>query len=183
MIYTTCLMCYATFSYSRSRQFGLLLALSLASLSVFITLYYHYLQDPVFHQRAYALLTAVVLFRSMYVMEFLLRPSLRRREEVHRSRQWKASTTPQQKALRLSEDRRDKEILKNMWLMIISGLSCFIGGFVLWTLDNECCSDLRRLRRQIGLPWGALLEGHGWWYESPSCSWGTSLENILRRFD
>ncbi len=57
MIYTTCLMAYATFSYSRSRLFSLLLALFLISLAIFITLYYHYLQDPAFHQNAYAILT------------------------------------------------------------------------------------------------------------------------------
>ena len=166
MIYTTCLMCYATFSYSQSRQFGLLLALSLVSLAVFITLYYHYLQDPAFHQNAYGLLTAVVLFRSMYVMEFSLRPSLKQREEAHRSRQRKSSSMLRQKELQRSEDRRDREILTNMWLMITCGLSVFLGGFVIWSLDNEYCSDLRRWRRQIGLPWGILLEGHGWWYDS-----------------
>ena len=59
MIYTTCLMAYASFSYSRPTRVRLILAISLLSLAVFITLYYHYLQDPVFHQNAYALLTTV----------------------------------------------------------------------------------------------------------------------------
>lgn len=170
MIYTTCLMCYATFSYSKSRQFSLWLALALVSLAVFITLYYHYLQDPAFHQNAYALLTAVVLFRSMYVMEFSLRPSLRQTEELHRSQQRKTSSAAREKDIRASEDRRDEKILKNMWLMITCGLSIFLGGFAIWSLDNEYCSDLRRWRRQVGLPWGVLLEGHGWWYVFPSSS-------------
>jgi len=65
MIYTTCLMCYGTFSYSKSRQYAFSLAIALVSLAVFITLYYHYLQDPAFHQNAYAILTTVVLARSM----------------------------------------------------------------------------------------------------------------------
>jgi len=30
-------------------------------------------------------------------------------------------------------------------------------------LDNMFCGTLRRWRRDIGLPWGILLEGHGWW--------------------
>ncbi|KAA8566785.1 hypothetical protein EYC84_009885 [Monilinia fructicola] len=79
MIYTTCLMCYATFSFSQSRIFRQVLAFSLVFLSVFITLYYHYLQDPDFHQNAFALLTTIVLFRSMYVMEVNIRPSLRKK--------------------------------------------------------------------------------------------------------
>ena len=164
MIYTTCLMCYATFSYSQSRQFALLLALGLVSLAVFITLYYHYLQDPAFHQNAYGVLTAVVLLRSMYVMEFSLRPSLKKREEVHRTQQQNGSVTAKQKKMQTSDDRRDEKILTSMWIMISCGLSIFMGGFAIWTLDNEYCSDLRRWRRQIGLPWGVLLEGHGWWY-------------------
>ncbi|KAI9881028.1 MAG: hypothetical protein M1830_008910 [Pleopsidium flavum] len=167
MIYTTCLMCYATFSYSKSRQFALLLALSLISLAIFITLYYHYLQDPAFHQNAYALLTAVVLFRSMYVMEFSLRPSLRQMEEEHRSQQGKNPSTAAEKETQKIEDRRDEKILGTMWLMIGCGLSIFIGGFGIWSLDNEYCSDLRRWRRELGLPWGILLEGHGWWYVYP----------------
>ncbi len=179
MIYTTCLMCYATFSYSKSRLFGLGLALCLVSICVFITLYYHYLQDPAFHQNAYALLTAIGLFRSMYVMEFSLRPSLRQREKAHRSQQWKASSTAQEKEARKAEDRRDAKILKNMWSLIASGLSIFLGGFVFWSLDNVYCSDLRRWRRQIGLPWGVLLEGHGWWYVFQPIS-GTPSENDSR---
>lgn len=168
MIYTTCLMCYATFSFSKSQRFAVLLALSLISLAVFITLYYHYLQDPAFHQNAYALLTAVVLFRSMYLMEFSLRPSLRQREEgEHQSRRGKASSTIEEKATQKSDDRRDEKILRTMWILIGCGLSIFLGGFGIWSLDNEYCSDLRRWRRGIGLPWGILLEGHGWWYVVP----------------
>lgn len=164
MIYTTCLMCYATFSYSRSRQFALLLALGLISLAIFITLYYHYLQDPVFHQIAYAILTAIVLFRSMYVMEFTLRPSLTKKEEEWKI-QRKRSMTADEKADLRADDSRDRNILRTMWVMIASGLSAFLFGFLLWNLDNKYCTEVRRWRKEIGLPWGVLLEGHGWWYD------------------
>ena len=162
MIYTTCLMCYATFSYSKSRQFALLLAIGLVSLALFITLYYHYLQDPAFHQNAYAILTAVVLFRSMYVMEFSLRPSLRKKEEAIELQKRQSMTVDERETSRL-EDRRDEKTLSAMWWMIGSGLSIFLGGFGIWHLDNEYCSTIRGWRREIGLPWGILLEGHGWW--------------------
>lgn len=162
MIYTTCLMCYATFSYSKSKQFALVLAISLVSLAIFITLYYHYLQDPAFHQNAYAILTVVVLLRSMYVMEFSLRPSLTQKEEEYKL-QKKRSMTADEKKISQREGRRDQEILGAMWLMIVSGLSIFLAGFGIWHLDNKYCSTLRSWRREIGLPWGILLEGHGWW--------------------
>ena len=50
MIYTTCVMCYATFSYSKAARFRLVFATCLILLAVSITFYYHYLQDPAFHQ-------------------------------------------------------------------------------------------------------------------------------------
>ena len=59
--------------------------------------------------------------------------------------------------------KRDAEILRTMWKMIASGLSIFLGGFLLWHLDNEHCSKLKKWRHEIGMPWGFLLEGHGWW--------------------
>ena len=151
MIYTTCLMCFATFSYGKSRRYSVVLAVALIGLSLFITLYYHYLQDPAFHQNAYAILTAIVLFRAMYVMEVNMRPRFRANA--------KGSSAAQEKG-----DRRDEQILRQMWTMIVCGLSIFLGGFLLWHLDNEHCSTLRRWRREVGMPWGFVLEGHGWWH-------------------
>lgn len=41
MIYTTCLMCYVTFSFGKTSTYRSILASSLIGLSLFITLYYH----------------------------------------------------------------------------------------------------------------------------------------------
>jgi dihydroceramidase len=160
MIYTTCLMNFATFSYGKSRLYSTVLGICLTSLSVFITLYYHYLQDPTFHQNAYAILTAVVLFRAMYVMEVNIRPRFRSQEREAANPRVRGSA----KAVRQEEDRRDMDILSTMWKMIAFGLSIFLGGFAIWHLDNEYCSKLIRWRREAGMPWGFVLEGHGWWY-------------------
>jgi len=162
MIYTTCLMFYATFSYGQSRRYAVILGMFLVCLAVFITGYYHYLQDPTFHQNAYAVLTAIVLFRAMYIMETKLRPSLQsqdsRLDQADGANDHKASKEQDRK------DIRDGRILKTMWTMIAFGLSIFLGGFAIWSLDNQYCSKLISWRRQIGLPWGIVLEGHGWWY-------------------
>ncbi|KAH3659173.1 hypothetical protein OGATHE_006056 [Ogataea polymorpha] len=41
----------------------------------------------------------------------------------------------------------------------------FLFGFLVWNLDTFYCSELIRVRRLVGLPFGALLlEGHGWWH-------------------
>lgn len=163
MIYTTCLMFYATFSHNQKPPVPLLLGIFLVSLAVFITGYYHYLGDPVFHQNMYALLTAIVLFRSMYVMEVNLRPSLGARTKVDTSTNNQDTATEAQRSEQHRQDVRDKKILKTMWLMIGCGLGIFLGGFGIWTLDNVYCSKLRRWRHEVGLPWGIFLEGHGWW--------------------
>ncbi|CAN9457107.1 unnamed protein product [Alternaria alternata] len=181
MIYTTCLMNFATFSYGKSRLYSTVLAVGLVSLAVFITLYYHYLQDPTFHQNAYALLTAIVLFRAMYVMEVNIRPRFRSKEREA------ANPRPHRgvKAVQEREDVRDQEILSTMWKMIAFGLSIFLGGFAVWSLDNEYCSKLIKWRREIGMPWGFVLEGHGWWHLMTGTGayyyivWGVWLRHCL----
>jgi dihydroceramidase len=115
--------------------------------------------DPAFHQNAYAILTAIVLFRAMYVMEVNIRPRFRSKEREAANPRVRKGT----KAEREMEDLRDQQILRTMWKMIVSGLSIFLGGFAIWHLDNENCSSLIKWRREIGMPWGFVLEGHGWW--------------------
>jgi dihydroceramidase len=161
MIYTTCLMFWATFEHKRAQPFPTILGIALAGLAIFITAYYHYLQDPTFHQNAYAILTAIVLIRSMYIMEINIRPYYRARSE---KRAGEAVQSVEEKAEQKRRDDRDREILRKMWWMIGTGLTAFLGGFAVWNLDNEYCSVLRRWRHEVGLPWGVLLEGHGWWH-------------------
>lgn len=164
MIYTTCLMCWATFSHKRQRWVQIAIGLGVAALAIFITLYYHYLQDPTFHQNAYAILTIVVLGRSMYIMERDIRPYFRGRQEEHERMLRDASVSGATRLREQEKDDRDRWILMQMWTMIILGLAMFLGAFAIWTLDNEYCGTLRKWRHEIGLPWGLLLEGHGWWH-------------------
>ena len=136
MIYTTCLMAYASFSYTRPLGFRVVLALSLTFLSVFITLYYHYLQNPVFHQNAYALLTIVVVFRSMHTMEVTLRPRWRKSREEDRLERQKQGLPVPTKERQHYENVRDMKTLKTMWFMVAYGLSMFLGGFAIWNTSS-----------------------------------------------
>ncbi|KAF9895428.1 hypothetical protein FE257_000334 [Aspergillus nanangensis] len=187
MIYTTCLMAYASFSYSRPNSVRIALAISLTSLAVFITLYYHYLQDPVFHQNAYALLTTVVVLRSMYTMEVTLRPRWRHSTEEDRLARQKKGLPVPSKERQHFENVRDTKIIKTMWFMVIYGLSLFLGGFAIWNLDNHFCSTIRVWRREVGLPWGIILEGHGWWHVMTGIGaylyivWGIWLRHCLNK--
>ena len=135
----------------------MLLFLFTVILAISITAYYHYLQNPVFHQNMFALLTAIVVFRSIYAMEITLRPSLQLKGDPDGSHVL-ASVVGKTRT-----DARDVAILQTMWKMIACGLSSVACGFLIWNLDNAFCYTLRSWRREIGLPWGILLEGHGWW--------------------
>jgi dihydroceramidase len=153
MIYTTCILFFATFEHGLEGRNRVLLGVLVAGIAIFVTEYYHYLGDPVFHQNVFAFLTAVVFFRSVWTMEKTLRPS--RRSPV--------KGIPAAEQARL--DRRDEHVLSTMWKMIPFGLLSVASGFLVWNLDNIYCGDLRRWRRTVGLPWGVLLEGHhGWWH-------------------
>ena len=156
MIYTSCILFYAVFSHGRSTLTSIVIGLSVAFLAVFITGYYHYLKNPIFHQNAFAALTAAVCFRSMYAMEHALRPSRRPRPDLR-------SMDEKSKRAIKDQDRRDVQTLTTMWKLVSSGLGAVALGFLLWNLDNFFCPTLRRWRAVVGLPWGIFLEGHGWW--------------------
>ncbi|KAI0443281.1 ceramidase-domain-containing protein [Xylaria telfairii] len=149
MIYTTCFMAHATFAYARSSRFSFALGVGLIGLAYFITARYYQTKDPRFHQDAYALLTATVVFSNMWVMERVLRPALKAREDK------RAPSSPVPSA---------RAFLSEMWIMVATGLSIFLGGFLIWNLDNWYCDTIRRWRHQIQLPWAVVLEGHAWWH-------------------
>lgn len=151
MIYLTSTTFFAMFSSGQSRAVKILVLLFTIAFSMFVTLYYHYLKNPVFHQNAFAILTATVIFKIVYEMEYLLRPS----------RRPKNSSLSEEEQKRV--DERDLSILHTMWALAICGVASVGLGFFIWNLDTIYCSTLRRWRRNIGLPWGIVLEGHGWW--------------------
>ncbi|KAI0907890.1 alkaline dihydroceramidase [Ustulina deusta] len=149
MIYTTCFMAYATFTYTRSSRFSFALGVGLIGLAYFITARYYETKNPQFHQDAYAILTATVVLSNMWIMERVLRPALKAREDKRPP----SSPVPSTRAF-----------LSQMWIMVATGLSIFLGGYLIWNLDNMYCDTMRRWRHQIQLPWSVLLEGHAWWH-------------------
>ncbi|KAH8782858.1 ceramidase [Diaporthe sp. PMI_573] len=128
MIYTTCILFFAVFSHGKTTLGQALLAIFIIGLAVFISVYYHYLGDPVFHQVMFAMLTATVVLRSIYVMLKTLWPQSRPQNNL---------------------ERRDIEIIGAMWTMIATGLSSIAVGFLAWNLDNILCSHLRHWRREL----------------------------------
>jgi dihydroceramidase len=60
----------------------------------------------------------------------------------------------------LSEEKRRREWDRRTWR------STFwtVLGYIIWNVDLEFCKELRMLRERVGLPWGWVLELHGWWH-------------------
>lgn len=148
MIYMSCTVFYATFSFGRSKVAANLIMAFTIFLAIFVTVYYHYIKDPVFHQATFTILSATTIFRGIYDMRTNLRPTTRG-----------SVVTRQQRDL----DRRRAKIRREMRILSSSGIVAVALGFVIWILDTIFCPTLRMWRHQVGLPWGIILEGHGWW--------------------
>ncbi|KAK0878825.1 alkaline ceramidase ydc1 [Friedmanniomyces endolithicus] len=118
-------------------------------------------------------------------MEVNIRPYFRRRRGGHGKMAENGGIGEKEQAEERRKDERDVVVIRQMWFMIGVGLSVFLGGFGIWTLDNKYCSTLRRWRHEIGLPWGILLEGHGWWHLMTGLgayfyiAWGIWLRHCL----
>lgn len=59
---------------------------------------------------------------------------------------------------------KDKAVWKQFDYILVSGLTQFLLGYFLWNLDIHLCNYWRGIRRAIGLPYGLVIEGHGWWH-------------------
>lgn len=73
MIYTALTMCFATFAHNRSPIVQTLVLLVCIGIGLTITLVYHYLKNPLFHQNAFALIMVTLLSRSIWIMETKIR--------------------------------------------------------------------------------------------------------------
>ena len=118
------------------------------------------------------------------MMKTTLRPKLEENEASYKLRCGR-SMGVEEKEMTRGEDHRDDQILSMMWVMIAIGLGTFLSGFGVWILDNIYCAQLRSWRRKVGLPWGIVLEGHGWWHLMTGTgayfyiTWGIWLRHCL----
>lgn len=59
---------------------------------------------------------------------------------------------------------KDSKARTQLSKTMIFGVLIFILGYFLWNLDIHLCSHIRSKRREWGIPYGFVLEGHGWWH-------------------
>jgi dihydroceramidase len=64
---------------------------------------------------------------------------------------------------------------RGQWAAIAVSLT----GYLLWNIDLEFCAELRAIREQMGMPWGFVLELHGWWHLLTAIG-AASFMNIVR---
>lgn len=118
-------------------------------------------------------------------METSLRPYFRKSREQDRLQRERGNLPLKVKQEQDIDNARDSRILKEMWILVAYGLSIFLGGFAIWGVDRVYCSNLRTWRREIGMPWGFFLEGHGWWHLMTGIGaycyivWGIHLRHVL----
>ncbi|CAL3969843.1 hypothetical protein PZA11_007589 [Diplocarpon coronariae] len=60
-------------------------------------------------------------------------------------------------------DPEDAMRRKMKW-MAISGIAFFMTGHACWITDFNACDYLRQTRENVGMPWAATLELHGFWH-------------------
>ena len=58
----------------------------------------------------------------------------------------------------------DEVAAKQLHTTLILGIGLFLLGYLLWNLDIHFCTQVRIARRNWGMPYGFVLEGHGWWH-------------------
>ncbi|CAK9439874.1 uncharacterized protein LODBEIA_P39740 [Lodderomyces beijingensis] len=58
----------------------------------------------------------------------------------------------------------DKKVRSQMDGVAIFGVGIFLFGYFLWNLDIHFCDEVRSIRQDWGIPYGFILEGHGWWH-------------------
>ena len=68
---------------------------------------------------------------------------------------------------------------------MLTRIVAFVIGYALWRLEFRSCRILRNLRHEMGLPYGFLLEFHGWWHVLTGLSGAAYVEciHILKHRD
>ncbi|KAK6455338.1 ceramidase [Scheffersomyces xylosifermentans] len=69
------------------------------------------------------------------------------------------------KSLNLTREHvHDKAAKAQLYTTMVAGVALFGFGYFLWNLDIHFCDFVRGKRREWGIPYGFVLEGHGWWH-------------------
>lgn len=59
---------------------------------------------------------------------------------------------------------KDPVARSQLFCTMTFGIAIFGLGYLVWNLDIHFCTQVRSVRRDWGMPYGFVLEGHGWWH-------------------
>lgn len=62
--------------------------------------------------------------------------------------------------IRIREREHRQRLRKLLTFASVTALT----SYGIWNIDVNLCSTLTQWKRQLGVPWGILLELHGWWH-------------------
>ncbi|MCJ1300871.1 hypothetical protein MMC08_003670 [Hypocenomyce scalaris] len=131
------------------KKLGLFTALSLLSFSLYHSVY----NDMTSHSVVFGVMIFVVGVKTMALVEAIRDGKVRRNvRRLARLGAGEPSCFPEDLYL-------EKPPVFGLLLKVSFG-----GGFALWLVDIFACGRLLSMRRRIGMPWGFLLELHGWWH-------------------
>lgn len=151
-IATACVL-HRAMSFRQSEQYSRNVALFLiCSLSI-ETIYHSIMDEQMVHELTFLLLILLVIRQT----RSLIRDRIQKDEEK-RMLKW-LSIFGAGESLALSH-----VFARSCWIDFSNPTVCFLFGYLLWQLDFIYCSQLTAWKRALGMPWGFLLEFHGWWH-------------------
>lgn len=59
---------------------------------------------------------------------------------------------------------KEREHRKQLRSLLTFASMTALTSYGIWNIDVNLCTTLTQWKRQMGMPWGVLLELHGWWH-------------------
>ena len=150
VIWTTCIMAAMVWSWDVSKVVAYSIYAALVFTATAITVIYLHIRDPTFHQVAYALLTVLVLTRSIYLLHTRVDNA-----EARKNMWWTIVIGV-------------GTFLTGFFLWIIDNEFCDALRVVRHQIGIPWAFFLGNIPPALSV--SLTLELHGWWYETPNAS-------------
>ncbi|KAJ3012111.1 UNVERIFIED_CONTAM: hypothetical protein HDU68_001366 [Siphonaria sp. JEL0065] len=145
-----CILVFANLRvFPETNKNNAILAVGLFVYAVAVTGMYLYLNNPVFHEVCYGIL-ALILFILPPIQFYYIKKNY----PQYRNR------------------------VANFWVVYWYGSVSYLGGFMIWGIDNNFCEVVRGLREHVGYPFRVFLELHMWWHFGTAVGTYAGIMNI-----
>ena len=150
MIFATVLVLQRLLTFNQAFKIRISITATISAATVVFSMIHCKINDLNIHSAVFASMIAFIAYRGTVLTKHIKDPA--RRQNARRlARSGCGNDWPCPFLSRSTEQ-----------LTAGNYIVCAGAGFAIWLLDSLACSSLRRLRRQVGLPLGFLLELHGW---------------------